>query len=119
MANTNTNPTSALLMRNMTISPFVFDGLSARCKRDANVARTPPDQRRRRAIGAGDSDIAGGGVAGDLVVLDELFCKSPHVLWFGVAENRCGYDAIASFRAARARIFRRNLDITAVDPDPA
>jgi hypothetical protein len=43
-------------------------------------------------------------VGNDVAVLDELFWKSPHALRFGVTENVYGYDAIASFRAARAPI---------------
>jgi hypothetical protein len=43
-------------------------------------------------------------VSNDVAVLDELFWKSPHALRFGVTENVYGYDAIASFRAARSPI---------------
>jgi hypothetical protein len=43
-------------------------------------------------------------VSNDVAVLDELFWKSPHALRFGVMENLYGYEAIASFRAARAPI---------------
>ena len=52
----------------------------------------------------------------DVAVLDELFWNSPHTLRFGAAENLYGYDAIASFRAARSPVgVRRRLlrvDIT-------
>ncbi|MRT21595.1 oxalurate catabolism protein HpxZ [Comamonas sp. CAH-2] len=37
----------------------------------------------------------------DVVVLDELFWRSPHTLRYGATENLYGYDAIAGFRAAR------------------
>jgi hypothetical protein len=40
-------------------------------------------------------------VNNDVAVLDELFFKSPHTLRYGVSENLYGFDAIASFRAAR------------------
>jgi hypothetical protein len=35
-------------------------------------------------------------------VLDELFWRSPHTVRYGATENLVGYDAIASFRAARS-----------------
>ncbi|HMN83030.1 MAG TPA: oxalurate catabolism protein HpxZ [Burkholderiaceae bacterium] len=38
----------------------------------------------------------------DVATLDELFCRGPHTIRFGVAENLYGYDAIAAFRAARS-----------------
>jgi len=41
-------------------------------------------------------------VSNDVAVLDELFWRSPHVLRFGVTENVYGYEAIASFQAARS-----------------
>jgi hypothetical protein len=37
----------------------------------------------------------------DVAVLNELFWDSPHTLRYGARENLYGYDAIASFRAAR------------------
>lgn len=37
----------------------------------------------------------------DVATLDELFHKDPRTLRYGIAENLYGYDAIASFRAAR------------------
>jgi hypothetical protein len=43
-------------------------------------------------------------VANDADVLDSLFWKSPHTMRFGVAENLYGFDAIATFRKARAPI---------------
>jgi hypothetical protein len=40
-------------------------------------------------------------VTNDVVVLDELFCNSPHTLRYGVTENLYGYEAICQFRASR------------------
>jgi hypothetical protein len=37
----------------------------------------------------------------DVVVLDELFWRSPNVLRYGGGENLYGYDEIQAFRAAR------------------
>ena len=41
-------------------------------------------------------------VDNDVVVLDELFWKSPHTVRYGATELLYGYDEIASFRAARS-----------------
>ncbi len=41
-------------------------------------------------------------VGNDVATLDELFLKSPHTIRYGTGENLYGYDAIASFRAARS-----------------
>jgi Protein of unknown function (DUF3225) len=38
----------------------------------------------------------------DVVVLDELFWRSPHTLRYGAGENLYGYAEIAAFRAARS-----------------
>lgn len=40
--------------------------------------------------------------ANDVVVLDELFWKSPLTLRYGIGENLYGYDEIAAFRSARS-----------------
>jgi Protein of unknown function (DUF3225) len=40
-------------------------------------------------------------VNNDVVVLDELFCNSPHTLRYGVTENLYGYQAICDFRSSR------------------
>ncbi|HUN52440.1 MAG TPA: oxalurate catabolism protein HpxZ [Candidatus Sulfotelmatobacter sp.] len=49
----------------------------------------------------------------DVTVLDELFWNSPHTLRYGTGENLYGYEAIASFRAARspAGVRRRLLRV--------
>jgi hypothetical protein len=53
----------------------------------------------------------------DVVVLDELFWRSPHTLRYGAGENLYGYAEIAAFRAARspaglARSLHRTLITT-------
>src|SRR4029077_18573102 len=50
----------------------------------------------------------------DVVVLDELFWKSPHTLRFGVGEQLYGYDQIAAFRAGRDPGFVLNRDLLKV-----
>jgi hypothetical protein len=40
-------------------------------------------------------------VDNDVAVLDELFRRGPQTLRYGVGENLYGWDAIATFRAAR------------------
>jgi hypothetical protein len=40
-------------------------------------------------------------VGNDVAVLGELFWNSPHTLRYGAGENLYGFDAIATFRAAR------------------
>jgi hypothetical protein len=41
-------------------------------------------------------------VTNDVVVLDELFWKSPLTLRYGATENLYGHDEIAQFRGARS-----------------
>ncbi len=41
-------------------------------------------------------------ISNDVAVLDELFWNSPHTVRYGVTENLHGYEAIATFRAARS-----------------
>jgi len=40
-------------------------------------------------------------VTNDVTTLDALFWDSPHTIRYGATENLYGYDAIATFRAAR------------------
>jgi hypothetical protein len=54
-------------------------------------------------------------VANDVKVLDELFWNSPHTIRYGATENLYGYEAIASFRGARATVdLRRRLSNTRI-----
>ena len=54
-------------------------------------------------------------VSNDVAVLDELFCKDPRSLRYGVGENLYGYDAITAFRAARSPIgLGRRTDKTVI-----
>ncbi len=48
-------------------------------------------------------------VSNDIVVLDELFWKSPQTLRYGVTENLYGYEEIANFRKNRSPV---NLERT-------
>lgn len=41
-------------------------------------------------------------VSNNVAMLDELFWRSPHTIRYGATENLYGYEAIASFRSARA-----------------
>ena len=43
-------------------------------------------------------------VSNDVAVLGELFRVDPRTLRYGIAENLYGYEAIASFRAARSPV---------------
>jgi hypothetical protein len=43
-------------------------------------------------------------VSNDVAVLGELFRVDPRTLRYGIGENLYGYDAIASFRAARSPV---------------
>jgi hypothetical protein len=43
-------------------------------------------------------------VSNDVAVLGELFRADPRTLRYGIGENLYGYDAIASFRAARSPV---------------
>jgi hypothetical protein len=51
----------------------------------------------------------------DVVVLDELFWRSPHTLRYGAGENLYGYAEIAAFRAARSPVgLARSLHRTVI-----
>lgn len=41
-------------------------------------------------------------ISNDVVVLDELFWKSPQTLRYGATENLYGYEEIQAFRAGRS-----------------
>ncbi len=47
----------------------------------------------------------------DVVVLDELFWKSPQTLRYGVGEQLYGHDQIAAFRSGRNPQFVQNRDL--------
>jgi Protein of unknown function (DUF3225) len=54
-------------------------------------------------------------VSNDVAVLDELFRNDRRTLRYGIAENLYGYDAISSFRAARAPVgLSRKIDKTVI-----
>ncbi len=54
-------------------------------------------------------------VGNDVAVLQELFWRSPHTVRYGIAENLVGWDAITSFRQARAPVdLERELTQTVI-----
>lgn len=54
-------------------------------------------------------------VGNEVAVLDELFCKAPQTIRYGLGENLYGYEEIAAFRASRPSAgLARTLERTAI-----